>query len=264
MLLKLNVKNPRVKELQKLLNSLGFVIAKTGPGSVGKETDFFGSLTESAVKGFQKSNGLKDDGIVGPRTWSKLVEKEKLNIKPIYDNKNTSEDFSDPEEKITIPKVKEESPTSPNITELIALIQKSKITRNVTRLVFHCTASSQTSTVSGIEKYWKETLGWKSPGYHIIVKPDGSWVQLSDFNNITNGVKGINSTSLHISYIGGIDSKGKPLDNRTKEQKEIFETVYRTFKEKMPSLTFHAHYEFTNKACPSFDVKKWIDSLEKI
>lgn len=34
----------------------------------------FGNGTEEAVKKFQESTGLKNDGIVGPGTWSKLLE----------------------------------------------------------------------------------------------------------------------------------------------------------------------------------------------
>ena len=33
----------------------------------------FGSLTESAVKAYQQANGLTADGIVGQKTWSKLL-----------------------------------------------------------------------------------------------------------------------------------------------------------------------------------------------
>lgn len=32
----------------------------------------FGELTENAVKAFQKAHGLKDDGAVGPKTWTAL------------------------------------------------------------------------------------------------------------------------------------------------------------------------------------------------
>lgn len=37
-------------------------------------TGNFGPKTEAAVKAWQKANGLKDDGIVGNTTWSKLFE----------------------------------------------------------------------------------------------------------------------------------------------------------------------------------------------
>lgn len=56
------LKNGSVGEDVKLLQS------KLGINPTGN----FGPKTEAAVKAWQKSNGLKDDGIVGPSTWSKL------------------------------------------------------------------------------------------------------------------------------------------------------------------------------------------------
>jgi len=58
MLLKLGSKGEDVKKLQ----------AKLGVETTGN----FGPKTEAAVKAWQKSNGLKDDGIVGDGTWAKM------------------------------------------------------------------------------------------------------------------------------------------------------------------------------------------------
>jgi N-acetylmuramoyl-L-alanine amidase len=262
MILRLNSKNHLVKDLQIRLNSLGFTISNSGPGSPGNETDFFGRLTESAVIRFQKNNNLKSDGVVGSKTWESILKNEQNKINPIF-TVSAKEDFSDPEEEIIVDNIKENLPTCPNIIELINLINKSNITRNITRLIFHCTATQQNATITAIQRYWREKLKWKNPGYHIIVTPNGSWTQLANFNNITNGVAGINSTSLHISYIGGVGSNGRALDNRTEKQKEIFETIYNLFKNKLPHITFHGHYEFSNKACPSFNVKEEIKIWEK-
>lgn len=52
--LKLGDFNKDVKKLQKFLNNNGFVVAKEGPGSLGKETEFFGNMTKSALIKFQE------------------------------------------------------------------------------------------------------------------------------------------------------------------------------------------------------------------
>jgi putative chitinase len=72
MILRQGSKGPEVKALQQFLNSNGFRIASSGQGSPGNETENFGPATDAAVKNWQKSNGLKDDGVVGPVTWTKM------------------------------------------------------------------------------------------------------------------------------------------------------------------------------------------------
>ncbi len=60
-----------VRELQKFLNTHGFVIAQSGLGSPGKETTLFGKLTKAAVIKYQKTNNITPTiGYVGPRTRS--------------------------------------------------------------------------------------------------------------------------------------------------------------------------------------------------
>jgi len=63
MLLKNGSEGADVKKLQE----------KLGVEAIGK----FGPKTEAAVKVWQKANGLKEDGIVGDATWSKLFGESK-------------------------------------------------------------------------------------------------------------------------------------------------------------------------------------------
>jgi peptidoglycan hydrolase-like protein with peptidoglycan-binding domain len=51
--LRLGARGAEVTRLQVFLNARDFAIAESGPGSRGNETDFFGVLTENAVKRFQ-------------------------------------------------------------------------------------------------------------------------------------------------------------------------------------------------------------------
>ena len=57
-----------VKLLQQFLNSRGYLVAKSGPGSTGNETSYFGELTRQAVARFQKDNKLPALGFFGPMT----------------------------------------------------------------------------------------------------------------------------------------------------------------------------------------------------
>ncbi len=60
--------NAEVLLLQRYLNTHGFVIVTTGPGSPGQETSTFGGLTKQALIKFQQSKGLPATGFFGPMT----------------------------------------------------------------------------------------------------------------------------------------------------------------------------------------------------
>ncbi len=145
--------------------------------------------------------------------------------------------------------------------------------RKIKYLVVHCTATPVTTTIENIQRYWKEALGWKNPGYHYIIKRDGEIVQVNDEEKIANGVAGNNKNAIHISYIGGIDRKGKPLDNRTEEQTRSLYNKLVELAAKYPDATILGHRDFSPdkngdgviqyyewiKYCPCFDVREWLE-----
>lgn len=135
--------------------------------------------------------------------------------------------------------------------------------RPVKYIVLHCTATPQNTTVESIKNYWKNTLGWKSPGYHFMIKADGEVVNILPIEQISNGVAGYNTPSIHISYIGGIDAKKKAIDNRTEAQKASQIKLLKELKKKFPNAEIKGHRDFPNvkKDCPSFDVKTWLKQI---
>lgn len=131
--------------------------------------------------------------------------------------------------------------------------------RAIKYIAIHCTATQPTATVAAIQRYWRDSLGWKSPGYHLLIEPNGTIHRLLDFNGIANGVRGFNKESIHISYIGGVDKNGKPVDNRTAVQKEAILLCIKEVIEWSDNkcLIIQGHRDFPNakKACPCFDAK---------
>lgn len=129
--------------------------------------------------------------------------------------------------------------------------------RSIKYIVVHCTATAQSATVAAIVNFWQKVKGWRSPGYHIIIKPDGTATRLASDESITNGVAGFNSQSLHVSYIGGVDGSGQPVDNRTPEQKTTLLLILKEWKKKHPNAVIKGHRDFpgVHKACPSFDAR---------
>jgi hypothetical protein len=62
-----------VKELQELLNAQGFLVAKSGAGSKGHETSYFGPSTQAALERLQKAYGITPAaGYFGSKTRALL------------------------------------------------------------------------------------------------------------------------------------------------------------------------------------------------
>jgi chitodextrinase len=57
--LKLGDDKTEVLQLQKFLNNQGFIVSKTGLGSVGNETTYFGAATKEALMKFQNTKSIK-------------------------------------------------------------------------------------------------------------------------------------------------------------------------------------------------------------
>ena len=128
--------------------------------------------------------------------------------------------------------------------------------RDIKYIVVHCTATQPETEKKAILDYWKNNLCWKNVGYHYLIDRFGVIHELARLDQITNGVKGFNSQSVHVSYIGGIDRQGKPKDTRTPNQKYALEVILSDLKNKFPNAIIQGHRDFgVNKACPSFDAK---------
>lgn len=146
--------------------------------------------------------------------------------------------------------------------------------RNIKYIAVHCTASHQSMTIEGLKQEFKRK-GWVNPGYHYVVSPDGKITQLLDEDKVSNGVKGYNSVTINVAYIGGIDTNGKPIDNRTDAQKASLHSLLKMLHKKYPTAVIQGHRDFSPdlnkdgkitsnewmKACPCFNAKEEYSNL---
>ena len=143
-------------------------------------------------------------------------------------------------------------------------------------LVIHCTATPEGREVSADEiRRWHTApppagRGWKQVGYTDVVHLDGRVERLVNNNEdanvdpweVTNGAAGYNSISRHIVYVGGCDKAGKPKDTRTEAQREALKRYVEDFHARFPQIRIVGHHELNpGKACPSFDVGKWLREI---
>lgn len=129
--------------------------------------------------------------------------------------------------------------------------------REIKYITIHCTATQPNTKKEAILNYWKNTLKWSTVGYHRLIDANGVIHELAKYEQVTNGVKGYNSNSIHFSYIGGIDESGRPKDTRTIKQKESLLYLIKQAKKQFPNAIVQGHRDFKGvvKACPSFDAK---------
>lgn len=145
-------------------------------------------------------------------------------------------------------------------------------------LVLHCTATPAGREVTGDDiRRWHTSpvsqggRGWKQVGYTDLFHLDGSVERLVKNNEdmsvdpweVTNGAAGYNSVSRHIVYAGGVDANdvNKAVDTRTPAQKEAMKRYVLDFHRRFPGVRIVGHNQLAAKACPSFDVPEWLESI---
>tara|TARA_B100001094_G_scaffold333070_2_gene408340 strand:- start:7675 stop:8163 length:489 start_codon:yes stop_codon:yes gene_type:complete len=145
------------------------------------------------------------------------------------------------------------------------------MSKDYTHLIIHCSA-----TYEGVDirpetiKKWhmgKTGRGWSRVGYSDIITIDGDLhnMHFADGTNpyddkiehaeMTWGVRGMNQYAKHVCYIGGMQKNPKkPKNTLTKEQKETLTIYIKHEILRHKNILIAGHNQFSNKACPSFDV----------
>ena len=134
------------------------------------------------------------------------------------------------------------------------------------KIVIHCSATPEGRevTVKQIDS-WHRSRGFSEIGYHYVILLDGTIEKGRSLDKMGAHSRGHNKDSIGICYVGGMNKTyTKPQDTRTKEQKAALVKLIFELKSKygIENENIIGHNDLSSKACPSFDVRKWIDGLK--
>lgn len=138
------------------------------------------------------------------------------------------------------------------------ILKQPKAARPIDEVVIHCTATPEGRDVSvDTIRGWHKGQGWKDIGYHYVVVLDGTVEPGRPEDQIGSHVKGHNTGTLGVVYVGGVAKDGKtPKDTRTPQQKTALIETVKALIAKYPTIKkVTGHNQYAAKACPSFDVR---------
>lgn len=132
--------------------------------------------------------------------------------------------------------------------------------RDIKKIFVHCSATlaSDEFDVEDLRRWHVDDRGWSDVGYHYVITTDGTIQDGRPIERAGAHVRHHNADSIGICLIGGVNKNWKPVANFTDKQWESLARLVRMLKAEYTGATVHGHNEFSNKACPSFDVQEWL------
>lgn len=128
--------------------------------------------------------------------------------------------------------------------------------RRITEIIIHCTATpaGRYYSVNDIRQ-WHLKRGFSDIGYHYVIDLNGKILLGRSIAKAGAHCKGHNAYSIGICYVGGLDLNYKPCDTRTPAQIDSLHSLVSDLVSTFGPVKVYGHNEFSNKACPCFDVQ---------
>lgn len=143
------------------------------------------------------------------------------------------------------------------------LLPKSK--RVIDKIIIHCSATPPYRDVSAADiDRWHRGRGWSGIGYNGVIRRDGRFEVGRDVDRVPAHAFGHNQTSIGICLIGGLADDNLPAAEYTKAQWAMLNRVISQLELQYPDAEIIGHRDVGNKACPCFDVTRWLQTGEVV
>lgn len=147
------------------------------------------------------------------------------------------------------------------------------MTRTITEIFVHCSATRKewmsdrpaTDKREEIDR-WHRQRGWKGFGYHYLIDRDGVVVPGRPESEVGAHVSGHNAHSIGICLVGGHGSNENDrfADHYTSLQEGALSELLDELQGRYPDAKIRGHNEVAAKACPGFNVARWLRGPRKI
>lgn len=145
--------------------------------------------------------------------------------------------------------------------------------RHIDEIIIHTTATSPNwraghptaDKVAEVRRWHVDDNGWSDIGYHFLIDRDGTVAPGRPVARAGAHVRGHNANSIAIALFGGRGSSAVDMfaDNFTPEQDRALRALITELQTKHPGAKkVSGHNEYANKACPGFNVKRWLKSAK--
>lgn len=139
--------------------------------------------------------------------------------------------------------------------------------RPINEIIIHTTATppdwrakSKTSAKVSEVRRWHKERGWSDIGYHHLIDRDGTIAAGRPLERVGAHVKGHNTGTIGVALFGGAGSAATDRfeDNYTPEQDAALRQYIADMQARFGPLKISAHHDYAAKACPGFNVPRWL------
>ena len=144
--------------------------------------------------------------------------------------------------------------------------------RKITEVFVHCAATPPDwmADASAYDKRevidkWHKERGFDGFGYHYLIDRDGVTIPGRPEERVGAHVKGYNTNSIGVCLVGGHGSSENDqfADHFTAQQDAALRELLDDLAGRYPDAKVRGHNEVAAKACPGFNVKRWMAAPAK-
>lgn len=131
--------------------------------------------------------------------------------------------------------------------------------RVIRSAIIHCAYTKASMDIGAMEiRRWHiDDRGWSDIGYHYVIRRDGELENGRPVAHVGAHCKGHNRDSIGICLVGGMNDDGAPEFNFTADQFATLRHLKHSLDQQYHGIEWHGHREYSDKACPCFDVGQW-------